>query len=84
MSNIPSYIMLLMEDIWKLSQDLNIYNCRHIYKEANRIADCLANKGICNLESIISWSNFPKVVLKFSFEDYCNSFFNRICTYSNS
>ena len=53
MSNIPSYIMLLMEDIWKLSQDLNIYNCRHIYKEANRIADCLANKGICNLESII-------------------------------
>ena len=26
-NNIPS-IMLLMEDIWRLSQDLNIYVCR--------------------------------------------------------
>ena len=26
----PSSIMLLMEDIWKLSQDLNIYKCGHI------------------------------------------------------
>ena len=81
-SNIPSSIMLLMEDIWKLIQDLNIYDCCHIYREANRIAYCLAKKGICNLESIIWLSNFPKDVRKFSFKDYCDSFFNRICRYS--
>ena len=68
-SNIPSSIMLLIEDIWKLSQDLNIYNCHYIYKETNRIIDCLVMKSICNLELIIWWSNFLKDVRKFSFED---------------
>ena len=68
-SNIPSSIMLLIEDIWKLSQDLNIYNCHYIYKEANRIIDCLVMKSIYNLELIIWWSNFLKDVRKFSFED---------------
>ena len=47
-SNSPSSIILLMEDIWRLSQDLNIYNCCHIYREANRTTDCLAKKGIYN------------------------------------
>ena len=68
-SNIPSSIMLLIEDIWKLSQDLYIYNCYYIYNEANRIIDCLVMKSICNLELIIWWSNFLKDVRKFSFED---------------
>ena len=40
--------ILLMGDIWKLCQDLNIYNCCHIYRESNRTSDCLAKKGICN------------------------------------
>ena len=40
-----------MEDIWKLSHGLNIYECRHVYREANRTADCLAKKGIGNLDS---------------------------------
>ena len=43
-SNIPSTIMLLMEDIWKLTHDLNIHNCHHIYRKTNRIAYCLAKK----------------------------------------
>lgn len=74
--------MLLMEDIWKLSQDLYIYDCHYIYREANRTTDCLAKKGICNLDSIIWWSNFPYDVRKCSFKDYCGTSFNRICRYS--
>ena len=34
-SNVRHSIMLLMKDIWKLTQDLNIYYCFHIYREAN-------------------------------------------------
>ena len=30
-----------MKDIWKLSQSLNIHKCSHIYREANRVTDCL-------------------------------------------
>ena len=52
-SNIPSSIMLLMKDIWKLSYDLNIYDCCHIYWKANRTTDCLVKKYIFNLRSII-------------------------------
>ena len=42
--------MHLMEDIWKLFQGLYIYDCRHVYKEANRTADRLAKK------ELVSWS----------------------------
>ena len=34
--SLPISIIILMEDIWKLSHDLNIYNCCHIYREVNR------------------------------------------------
>ena len=34
-SNVRHSIMLLMKDIWKLTQDLNICYCFHIYREAN-------------------------------------------------
>ena len=44
--NIPSSIILLREDTWKLSYDMDIYECGHVYKEANRTVDCLAKKGI--------------------------------------
>ena len=81
---IPNFIMLLMEDIWKLSQDLYIYDCCHIYRETNRITYCLAKKCIYNLDSIIWWSNFPYDVRKFNFKDYCDTFFNRICRCSIS
>ena len=47
-SNSLSSIILLMEDIWRLSQDLNIYNCGHIYREANRTTNCLAKKSSYN------------------------------------
>ena len=42
--NIPSSIMLLMKDIWKLFQGLHIYECLHIYGEANRTVDSLEKK----------------------------------------
>ena len=38
----PNSIILLIKDIWRHSQDINIYNCGHIYKEVNRIIYCLA------------------------------------------
>ena len=53
-----------MEDTWKLSHNLNIYNCCHIYIEANRTTGCLAKKGICNTNSNIWWTNFPRDVRK--------------------
>ena len=55
-----------MEDILKLSRDLNIYQCCHIYREANRRTDCLAKKGICNTDSNIWWLDFPRYVRKFA------------------
>ena len=79
--SLPSSILILMEDIWKLSQNLNIYNCYHVYRETNRTTDCLAKKGICNIYSNIWWSDFPRDVRKFSFEDHCGSSFNRLCIF---
>ena len=38
--------MLLIKDIWKLSYDINIYECRFFYREVNRITDYLTKKGI--------------------------------------
>ena len=49
--NIPSFILLLIEDIWNLWQSLNIYVCDHVYREGNRNADCLTKKWLSNLNS---------------------------------
>ena len=40
-SSIPSSIILLIEDIWGLDHNLDIFNCCHIYRKANRITYCL-------------------------------------------
>ena len=45
----------------------------------NRTIDGLAKKGICNTYSNIWWSEFPRDVRKFAFEDYCGLSFNRVC-----
>ena len=71
--NIPCSVILLMEDIWKLSQGLNIYEFCHVYREANRTTDCLAENGIGILEFGIWRVNFPKDVKNISYEDYCSS-----------
>ena len=71
-----------MEKIQRLSQNLNIHNCNHVYREANRTADCLAKKGIYNVDSNIWWSNFLRDVLNFGFDDYRGSSFNRLCRFS--
>ena len=42
-SNILNFIILLMEDIWRITQDLNIICC-HIYSKANRIIYYLVKK----------------------------------------
>ena len=75
----PCFIRLLMEDIWKLSQNFIIYDCHHVFEEANRTVDCLVKKGIDIIDSRILWSNFPKNVTNISFEDYCGSLFNCFC-----
>ena len=49
-----------------------------------RTIDCLAKKGIFNTNSIIWWSDFPRDVRKFAFEDYCGLSFNQICKLSYS
>ena len=48
--NIPNSILLLMDDIWNLSQSLNIYVYRHVYKEGNKIAACLAKRRLNSLD----------------------------------
>ena len=77
--NIPSSILSLTGDIWKLSQDLNVYICGHVYKETNRTVDCLAKKGLSILDSKVWWSNFPKNVIYISFEDYYGYLSNCVC-----
>lgn len=57
--SIPSPILSLMEDIWKISQDL-IYFFLCFYREANRIVDCLAKKGLRIIDSNLWWS--PKML----------------------
>ena len=42
-----------MEDILKLSEDLNIYSHHHVYKEVNRIVNCIAKKDISIIHSRI-------------------------------
>ena len=79
MINIPSSILLLMEDIWNLAQDLNIFVCRHVYRESNRTADCLSKKGLRNVDYNVWWSNFPKDVTNISFHDYYGFFSNCLC-----
>ena len=77
--NTPSSIMSLMEDIWKLSHELNIYDCQHVYREANKTADYLTKKGISILDSSVWYSNFSKDVINISFEDCCGSLLNCVC-----
>ena len=57
--------------------DLKIYDCYHVYWEANKAADCVTKKVIGIIDSIIWKSNFSKDVSNFSFEDYYDSSFNR-------
>ena len=42
-----------MDNIWKLSNNLNIYDRHHIYREANRTMDSIAKKGIGIIDSKI-------------------------------
>ena len=80
-SSLPNSIILLIEDIWRLSQDLNIYKCSHIYKKANKTTYCLVKKCIYNTNHNIWCSDFLKNVIKFSFEDCCGLSFNCMCTF---
>ena len=67
-----------MEDIWKLSRDLNIYSCHHVYREANKTTDHLAKKGI-RILYLRNWlSNFPKDANYNNFVDYYGSLSNRL------
>ena len=52
-SNLPSSIILLMEETQRLSQNLYIHNCNHVYREENRTTDYLAKKCIYNVDSNI-------------------------------
>ena len=67
-----------MKNIWKLSENLNIYSCHHVYREGNRTTDCITKKGIISIiDSRIWTSNFPKDVTNISFEDYYDYLSNR-------
>ena len=47
--------------IWKLSEDLNIYSCHHVYEKANKTTDCLTKRGL-GITSTTWWSNFCKML----------------------
>ena len=53
--SLPRSIIILMEDIWRLTQYLNIYNCCHNYREGNLTTNYLTKKDICNTHSNIWW-----------------------------
>ena len=52
-NSLPGSIIILMEYIWRLSQDLNIYNYRHIHREVNKTLDCLVKKCLYNTNNNI-------------------------------
>ena len=60
---------------------LNIYVCRHVYREANRIIDCLAKEGLITLDSSIWWSKFLKHNTNISFYNYYDSLSNCVCKF---
>ena len=62
-----------MEDIWSLSHNLNIYKYSHIYREANKILNCLAKKMFAILIIIFGAQNFLEM-----FDNYCGISFNRM------
>ena len=64
-----------MEDILKLSEDLNIYSRHHVYKEVNRTVNCIAKKDISIIDSRIC---LPYYVTNISFKDYYGSLSNRL------
>ena len=64
-----------MEDILKLSEDLNMYSHHHVYKEVNRTVNCIAKKDISIIDSRI-W--LPKDVTNISFKGYYGSLSNRL------
>ena len=66
--SVPCLIKILIKNIWKLSHDLNIYNCYHVYKETNKTTDYLAKKIIDIIDSRNLCSNFLKDVINISFE----------------
>ena len=74
LQNLVKVVYLLNIDhiggIWRLAQNLNIYKCCRIHREANRTTDCLAKEVICITDLNIWLSDFPRDVGKFSFEDY--------------
>lgn len=78
--SLPSSIMLLMEHIWRVGENLNIFKCCHVYKGEHRTTNCLAKKGICITDSHIWYSDFPRAIRKFVFEDYFGSSFSHICS----
>ena len=47
-----------------------------------KVANCLAKKDIGSINSNVWWSNFPRIVIKIGFEDYCGSSFHRVCKIS--
>ena len=59
--NISSSIILLMKDIWKLSQNLNIHKCNHIYRKANRTAYCLDKNVFALLIIIFGGQTFQEI-----------------------
>lgn len=69
-----------MEDIWKITQDLNIYSCWYIYRETNRTTDCLSKKGISVKDYIIWKTKFPRNVIKYAVKDFYGTSFNRMCS----
>lgn len=75
--NLPSSIITLMEDVWRLSQDLNIFKCGHIYWETNKTIDYLDKHSRYNNDLNIWRSDFPRDVRKSAFEYYCDISFNR-------
>ena len=81
-TSVPCSIKILIEDIWKLSRDLNIYSCHHVYREANRTVDCRVKKGISIIDSKTWLSNFLKDIINISFKKYYGWPSNRFCKFT--
>ena len=79
----PSYattiVSLLFDDCRHLAAQIPHLNIKHIYREANRCADHLANLGSCQAVDFISYSCPPVDLLPLVVADCQGMVVNRRC-----
>lgn len=77
------FISILVENIWKLIEEISIYKCCHIEKKMIRTIDCWVKRDIYKIKFMIWRKIYFKYVIKFKSQiskyfGWKNSLFNSV------